>query len=78
MGRLKSLIIQTQIDVAGKAHNCQANAAHRIVKGEVRLKVRNGLGWDHYCQTCAQAILAKDIEKIQRLQQLRPELDSDL
>ena len=30
MARIKSLIIQVQIDRAGKAHSCQANARHRL------------------------------------------------
>jgi len=69
----KSLIVQVGIDTAGKAHNCQANARHRIEKGDGRLKVRNGRGWDHYCLACAETILANDIQKLARLQaELRP------
>jgi hypothetical protein len=54
MARIKSLIAQVEIDTAGKAHNCQANARHRVQKGEIRLKVRNGRSWDHYCRDCAE------------------------
>lgn len=60
---IKSLIVQVGVDTAGKAHNCQANARHRIEKGDVRLKVRNGRGWDHYCKACAETIIARDILK---------------
>jgi len=72
MARIKSLIIQLGVDTAGKAHNCQANASHRIEKGDVRLKVRNGRGWDHYCRACAETMIARDIERLTGLQGLNP------
>lgn len=68
----KSLITQVRVDVAGKSHNCQANAKHRVSMGDVRLKVRNGRSWDHYCSECAAVILARDIEKLTELQKLTP------
>jgi hypothetical protein len=64
MARIKSLIAQVQIDTAGKAHNCQANVRHRLEKGDVRLKVRNGRSWDHYCRACAEIIIDRDIQKL--------------
>ena len=64
MARIKSLVIQVQIDAAGKAHNCQANARHRVEKGEFGLKVRNGRSWDHYCRACAEIIIDRDIRKL--------------
>lgn len=67
MGRTKSLLTQVEIDYAGKAHNCQANSAHRISKGDKRLKVKNGMGWDHYCWDCAVKIFSRDIEKLTAL-----------
>lgn len=69
---IKSLVVQVGVDVAGKSHNCQANSKHRIAMGEVRLKVRNGRGWDHYCRACAETIIARDIEKLTVLRALRP------
>lgn len=69
----KSLVIQVRVDVTGKSHNCQANSKHRIAMGEVRLKVRNGRSWDHYCRTCAETIIARDLEKLTTLRALRPE-----
>lgn len=68
MARIKSLIIQARIDTAGKAHDCQANALHRVNKGDLRLKVRNGRSWDHYCRACAETIIARDIRKLTDLQ----------
>lgn len=68
MPRIKSLIEQVGIDTASKSHDCQGNACHRIQKGEVRLKVKNGRGWDHYCCACAENIIARDIQKLIDLQ----------
>ena len=69
---IKSLVVQVGVDIACKAHNCQANAKHRIERGHVRLKVRNGRGWDHYCRFCAMTIIARDISKLTALQNLTP------
>jgi len=70
VGRIKSLLIRAQIDEAQKAHNCQANAGHRLARGDKRLKVRNGRSWDHYCVSCAAIILERDISELQALQKL--------
>ncbi|MDY0279023.1 MAG: hypothetical protein RBR35_00510 [Salinivirgaceae bacterium] len=67
MARIKSLIEQVGIDTAGRAHDCQGNARHRIEKGDVRLKIRNGRGWDHYCCACAETIIVRDIHKLSNL-----------
>jgi hypothetical protein len=67
MARIKSIVIQIEIDEAKKAHNCQANANHRINKGDRRLKVRNQRSWDHYCIPCAIKILDQDIAELETL-----------
>jgi len=67
---IKSLVMQVGVDVAGRAHNCQGNSKHRIEKGDIRLKVRNGRGWDHYCRTCAENIITRDIHKLTELLKL--------
>jgi len=59
------------IERAEKAHNCQANKRHRIEKGQIRLKVRNGRSWDHYCQECAKTSITRDIETLTILQNLQ-------
>jgi hypothetical protein len=68
MPRIKSIIIRVEIDEVQKAHNCQASATHRLVRGDKRLKVRNGRSRDHYCVPCAIAILERDIAELQTLQ----------
>jgi len=69
---IKSLVVRVEVDTAGRAHNCQANAKHRIKKGDVRLKVRNGRSWNHYCRACAETIIARDITKLAALRNLTP------
>ena len=67
MPRIKSLVTRVEMDVAQRAHNCQANARHRIERGDTRLKVRSGRSWDHYCLNCANTILQRDIEMLRSL-----------
>lgn len=68
----KSLLIRADVDIAGRAHNCQASARHRIEKGDVRLKVKKGRSWEHYCLACAKKIISLDLEKLKILQGMRP------
>lgn len=69
---LKTLLIGVRVDKTVHAHNCQANARHRLQHGDRRLKVRNGRSWDHYCVSCAAAILSRDVEKLTALQREFP------
>ena len=69
---IKSLVVQVRVDTALHSHNCQGNAKHRIQMGDVRLKVRNGRSWDHYCRACAETIIARDIAKLTSIQALDP------
>lgn len=73
---IKSLVCQVGVDTAGKSHNCQANSKHRIAMGDIRLKVRNGRSWDHYCADCARTIIARDIAKLTALQELKPTVEA--
>ena len=72
--RIRSLRIRAEVDVAQRAHNCQGNVRHRIERGDKRLKVRNGRGWDHYCLECARTIVRRDIGA---LEALTHDLDAD-
>ena len=71
---IRSLVIGVGVDTALHAHNCQANERHRIERGDVRLKVRNGRSWDHYCRACAESMIARSIAKLTALQSLTPTL----
>lgn len=67
MPRIRSLITRTEVDVAKRAHNCQGNARHRITRGDKRLNIREGRGWDRYCLDCAKVIVQRDIASLQAL-----------
>ena len=69
MSRIRSLVTRIEIDLAQRAHNCQANTRHRIERGDKRLKVRNGRSWDHYCLDCARTIIGRDITTLKTLSQ---------
>jgi hypothetical protein len=69
---IKSLVITVEIDHALKGHDCQANAKHRILKGDLRLKVKDGRSPDHYCMLCASVMIQRGIDKLLDLQQRLP------
>lgn len=71
---IKSIAIRAEIDCAGKSHNCQANSLHRVKMGDVRLKIRNGRSWDHYCKECGEKIIQRGIDKLRALQPFTPTL----
>ena len=64
MGRLRSLLVKVEIDTAQRAHKCQANARHGIKRGDLRLNVRAGRGWDRYCMDCARKIVAGSLASL--------------
>ncbi len=64
MGKTKTLIINASLDVAKRSHKCQANSKHQLTQGSSRLKVKNGLGFDYYCNECAKKIIDTDIQKL--------------
>lgn len=75
MPRPKSIIQRAEVDKAQRAHNCQHNSAHRIQRGDTRLKVWDGRSPEHYCVVCALKIIERDTAKLQKLaEQLRPQI----
>lgn len=72
MPRPKSILQRVEVDEAKHAHNCQHNGAHRLERGDNRLKLWNNRSCDHYCATCALDIIERDIARLQELaKQLR-------
>jgi hypothetical protein len=69
---IKSLLTNTRVERAVRAHNCQANSKHRLQKGDIRLAVRNGRSRDYYCAECAKKIIERDLKTLERLQSLEP------
>ena len=67
MPRPKSILQRVEIDEAQRAHNCQHNAAHRLERGDKRLKVWDGRSTDNYCVHCALGIITRDIARLQEL-----------
>ncbi|CAN5811540.1 hypothetical protein BH11GEM2_BH11GEM2_04920 [soil metagenome] len=64
MSGIKTLLCRIEVDTAKSSHTCRRNEAHKIAKGERRLKVRDGRSWKHYCLDCARQILMRDTEKL--------------
>ncbi len=69
MARPKSILQRVEVDEARKAHNCQHNDAHRLQRGDKRLKVWSDRSAEHYCVTCGLAIIQRDIAELQSLAQ---------
>lgn len=69
MSRPRSLLLRVEVDVAQRAHNCQANARHRIQRGDPRLKVKSQRSWDHYCMTCATRMISNGKRVLDELEQ---------
>ncbi|MDR6831409.1 hypothetical protein J2X48_005138 [Bosea sp. BE271] len=67
MPRIRSLVTTVRIDVAQRAHDCQANGNHRLSKGDRRLGVKKDRSWDNYCLDCGRRILEGDAAKIASL-----------
>jgi hypothetical protein len=63
----KTMLVGCAPDRAKKAHNCQANARHRINAGDLRLAVPKGRGKEYYCRECAVKILRRDQVKLEGL-----------
>jgi hypothetical protein len=69
VGRVRSLLIKVEIDTAQRAHKCQANSRHPIKRGDLRLNVRAGRGWDRYCMDCARKIVEGSIASLNMVSQ---------
>ncbi len=67
MAKPKSLLPNVAVDETKKAHNCQHNAAHRLERGDKRLRVAVQRTHEHFCITCALDIIERDIAKLQNL-----------
>lgn len=68
MGSPRSLTLSMSVDRASKRHACQHSKKHVIAKGDLRLKVKAGRGYDHYCLQCARKFLSLSVETLQKLE----------
>lgn len=66
----RSLLLRVDVREAGKLCRCKHNRKHTIVKGELRLVVKEpGPGTPEYgyCAACGQEMLAKAEERLAEL-----------
>ena len=64
MAKPKSFLKSLSIDCAKKAHNCQHNSKHRILKDDKRLGLRVERRTEYFCKECAVNFLEKNLEEI--------------
>lgn len=68
MARPKTVILRMVIDRVQRAHNCQHNHKHRMVKGDKRLKILySGRSPEHYCLECGVKFLKGGIQDLEKL-----------
>ena len=67
MARPKSLLVSMEITVAGRAHDCRYNSAHRIIKGDRRLTITDDGDKHHYCLMCAKRFMERDTVRLNNL-----------
>lgn len=67
MAAPRSLILPMSVDHASKRHTCQHSRKHVIAKGDLRLKIKVGRSYEHYCVECAQQFIGLGIENLQKL-----------
>lgn len=67
MAGIKSILCKAEFDSAVRTHTCRRNAAHTVARGDLRLKIRDGRSWKHYCLACARQILNRDIQTLKDL-----------
>ena len=66
---MKAVLHPLSVDQAGKAHDCQHNKRHRIVKGETRLKFKVQRTYEHFCVDCALRMIEKARTRLDELEQ---------
>lgn len=64
MPRPKSLIKNIQITEAKRAHSCKSNSNHRILKGDLRLTVKEGQNEKNYCLYCGKRFVDSAINEL--------------
>jgi hypothetical protein len=69
MAKPKSFLVALEIDEAERAHDCQHNSAHRLQKGDVRLRVKmkKGRGYENFCKACALDAIDRDTQRLREL-----------
>lgn len=69
MAKPKSFVKNISIENAKKAHNCQHNSKHRILAGDVRVKLKDGRTVEYFCVNCALDTIQRDITRLEEIKQ---------
>lgn len=69
MAKPKSFVKNISIENAKKAHNCQHNSKHRILAGDVRVKLKDGRTAEYFCVNCALDTIQRDITRLEEIKQ---------
>jgi hypothetical protein len=67
MAKPKSFLKSLSIDNAKRAHNCQHNSKHRIIKGDTRLGLKVERSTEYFCKECSIKFLENGSEEIDML-----------
>ena len=67
MARPKSLIKNIKITKAKRSHSCKSNAQHKIMKGDLRITVKEGQNERNYCMACGKRFLESAIKELREL-----------
>lgn len=67
MGRPKSLIKNIQITEAKRTHSCKSNNKHKILKGNLRITVKEGQNERNYCIDCGKRFIELAINELDEL-----------
>lgn len=65
MAKPKSFVKSISIEKAKKAHNCQHNSKHRILAGDIRVRLKVGRTSEYFCANCALSTIRRDIEMLE-------------
>lgn len=67
MPKRKSLISTVAVTRVQRAHTCRHDDSHALVKGDVRLTVKDEGGTFNYCAPCGVAMVDEGIDLLQRI-----------
>lgn len=67
MSRTKSFLKPISIDHAQRAHACRHDKAHRLARGDIRLRLKVEMSQQYFCKECSVASLEADKKRINTL-----------
>ena len=65
MAKPKSFVKSISVEKAKKAHNCQHNSKHRILAGDMRVRLKVGRTSEYFCTNCALDTIQRDIAMLE-------------